>query len=155
MALFSKETITLDPSFAAVVIGSSSSDSKRIGKIQAALLQALTPGEQLIAVAADAQNWGSGVMAVTSQRILYGTGSHIEYIIEGNHVAQTALKKAATNNSKQPFRFCAYVTWLGNPLKHQRIKNFYLSNDFLPIWRADYDEINDLCVRIDRTFGLE
>jgi hypothetical protein len=33
--------------------------------------------------------------------------------------------------------------------------NFYLSNDFLSIWRADYDEINDLCLRIDRTFGLE
>lgn len=155
MALFSKETITLDPSVAAVVIGSSSSDSKRVSKIQPVLLQALTPGEQLIAVSAEAQNWGSSVMAVTSQRILYGSGSHIDYIIEGNRVARTALKKAATNNSRQPFRFCTYVTWRGNPLKHQRIKNFYLSNDFLSIWRADYEEVNDLCVRIDRTFGLE
>lgn len=155
MPLFSKEIITLDPSVDAVAIGSSSSDSKRIGKIQYALLQALTPGEQLIAVSAEAQNWGSGVMAVTSQRILYGSGSHIEYIIEGNRVERTALKKAPTNNSRQPFRFCTYVTWRGNPLKHQRIKNFYLSNDFLSIWRADYDEVNELCLRIDRTFGLE
>lgn len=155
MALFAKETIALDPSVAAVAIGSSPSDSKRVGKIQAAMLQALTPGEQLVAVCAEGQNWGSGVMAVTSQRILYGTGSHIEYIIEGSRLARTALKKAAMNNPRQPFRFGAYVTWLGNPLKHQRIKNHYLSNDFLSIWRVDYDQINDLCLRIDRTFGLE
>lgn len=155
MGLFSKETIALDPSVAAAVIGSSSSDSKRIGKIQPALLQALTAGEQLIAVSADAQNWGSSVMAVTSQRILYGSGSHIEYIVEGNRVERTAIKKAPTSNSRQPFRFCASVTWLGNPLKHQRIKNFYLSNDFLSIWRVDYDEVNELCLRIDRTFSLE
>lgn len=155
MALFSKEIITLDPSVAAVVIGSSSSDSKRVGKIQSDLLQALTPDEQLIAVSADAPSWGSSVMAVTSQRILYGSGSHIEYIVEGNRVERTALKRAPTNNSRQPFRFCTYVTWRGNPLKHQRTKNYYLSNDFLSTWRGDYDEVNELCLRIDRTFGLE
>jgi hypothetical protein len=154
MALFSRETITLDPSIAAIAIGSSASDSKRVGKIQSALLQALRSDEQLIAVSADARNWGSSVMVVTSQRILYGSGSHIEYIIEGNRVARSAINRAPTGNSREPFRFGATVTWVGNPLKHQKIKDFYLSNDFLAIWRSDYDEINDLCVRIDRTFGL-
>jgi len=155
MPLFSKETATSDPTVSAVVIGSSPSDLKRVGKIQPELLQALTKDERLIAVSAEGQNWGSGVMAVTSQRILYGSGSHIDYIIEGDCVAETTLKKAAMNNPRQPFRFCTYVTWLGNPLKHQRIRNFYLSNDFLAIWRADYDEVNELCLRIDRTFGFK
>lgn len=83
VVLFSKETIALNSAVAAVVIGSSSSDLKRVGKIQPVLLEALTPAEQLIAVSADAQNWGSGVMAVTSRRILYGTGSHIDYSHRG------------------------------------------------------------------------
>ncbi|MGH3203208.1 MAG: hypothetical protein ACRDP5_14305 [Streptosporangiaceae bacterium] len=152
MGLFAKETITVDPSVAAVAIGSSS-NSKSVGKIQSDLLQTLTPDEQLIALCACERH--SNVMAVTNQRILYGSGSHIDYIIEGNRVAEASLMRAPTGNSRQPFWFCASVTWRGNPLKSQRIKNYYLPNDFLAIWRADYDEANALCVRIDHTFGLE
>ena len=152
MGLFAKEAITVDPEVAAVVIGSST-NSKSVGKIQLDLLEALTPDEQLIAVCACERH--NSVMAVTNQRILYGSGSHIEYIIEGNRVAEASLMRGPTGNSRQPFWFCASVTWRGNPLKHQRIKNYYWSNDFLAIWRADYDEANALSVRIDRTFGLE
>lgn len=151
MGLFTKD-IQLDDRISPAAIVSQSSDARRIAKFQPALLQAITPGEQLFFVSADVEM--SSVMALTSERIIYGAGSKVEYILDSSRVARTTIGRIEMPGG-QRHKYCAKVTWNGGQLKHQSIKNFYLQNDFLSIWRRDYDEANSMCVLIDRAFGLQ
>jgi hypothetical protein len=152
MGLFSAD-VELDAAIAPAVIGSESSNRKQITKIQDSLLRALLPGERLVWVSADVVH-GGGVMALTDQRILYGGGKNVEYIVPGDRVARTALMVKEYASRQYPKVYAIKVTWFGGPLKHQTIKNFSLSNDFISIWRYEYDEANQLCLLTDRQFGL-
>jgi hypothetical protein len=151
MGLFTKD-IPLDDRISPAAMLSESSDARRIAKFQPALLQAIMPGEHLFFVSADIDM--SSVMALTSQRIIYGSGPKIDYILAGNRVAKTTIRRREMP-SGQRHKYCTEVTWNGGQLKHQSIRNFYESNDFLAIWRRDYDEVNSMCVLIDRAFGLQ
>src|SRR5439155_3445344 len=105
----------------AVTIGTERSDRKQIAKMQDSLLNALGGDEGLIWISADIAM--SGVMALTSQRILYGNGRHIEYVIPGDRVARSAIGVGPFYSGKHSKRHCLKVTWIGGPLKHQRIRN--------------------------------
>jgi hypothetical protein len=151
MGLFAKN-IPLDDEISSAAILSESSDERSIAKFQLALMEAMDPSEHPLFVCADIEM--SSVMALTDQRIIYGTGSKVNYVLDGSRVAKTAIGVVQRSGGLR-HRYCVKVTWRGGQLKHQSIKNFYLENDFLAIWRCDYDEVNSMCTLIDRTFGLE
>ena len=148
MGLFSRP-VELDNRLASAIIGSEPSDRKQMAKIQNALLSALTTGETLVWISATVLD--TGVMALTDQRIIYGSGREIGYVIPGDRVARTSIGAKTFYGRRH---HCIHVNWFGGPLNHQSIRNFELSNDFLGIWRYEYDEVNRMCSLIDRQFGL-
>jgi hypothetical protein len=150
MGLFAR-SISLDDGISSAAIVSESSDVRRIAKFQPALLQAITPREHLIFVSADVEL--SHVMALTSERIIYGSGSRIEYILEGSRVAWTTFMQDQMTGG-QHHKYRAQVAWTGGHLKHQSIENFWPQNDVLNIMRRDYGEAKRICTLIDQAFGL-
>lgn len=152
MGLFSKD-VEVSSTIAAVIIGSESSDRKQIAKMQDALLKLLVPGEHLVWVSADVV-YNDGIMALTDQRILRSSGRDIAYIVPGDRVARSTIKVKDFYGGKHSKMHAVHVTFIGGPLKHQTIKNFELPNDFLSIWRWEYDEANRMCNLIDKQFGL-
>lgn len=152
MGLFSKREISLDSRIAAGAITSDPSDSRKIAKAQEAILATLRPSESIAWAAADISD--NSVMVLTNERILSFGGSQLGYIVDGSRVAATKLGQMNFYGRGHSFKHSMTVTWRGGPLKHQSIKNYESPNMFLMIVRWEYDEINEMCISVDRQFGI-